>query len=429
MKSLYIILIILFLILIFLLYNFDTAGVNIIVFLTIMRGILTVNCRWWNLSEFYGDSSGVNLYHKFINRKDKIIPTNIFGSKTYIITDIDYIKKVLDNSPHIFGVGSFKYDFFKSFMKYNVGVSNGCPWKNRRQLNENVLDTDKNHRYSHIFANKIKEQFISSNPKNFDDFSKLGKKLAMIFVFNQENIYEPLFEMFSEANSFQTVLFGTININKYIKNSYYDYLKKQLDNPNKHSLLWLAKSINTLSREEIIHQVPHWIFPINGLLSVAFPRLLVLIYNNQRVLKKVKQRNKKYIRNCILELFRLNNPVNSTFRTLLKDFNFSEKYKYKKGDQFLILNNPVMRDPRYFKNPNSFIPERWNKINEKSYYALMFNQGPQKCPGKEFAIFILQTLVLVLLNNQGNIKYIHPKINTNNVPQMINPCKILIKYN
>ena len=33
--------------------------------------------------------------------------------------------------------------FFKSFMKDNVGVSKGCPWKHRRILNEKVLDTDK----------------------------------------------------------------------------------------------------------------------------------------------------------------------------------------------------------------------------------------------------------------------------------------------
>ncbi|NIR11881.1 MAG: cytochrome P450, partial [Candidatus Aminicenantes bacterium] len=96
------------------------------------------------------------------------------------------------------------------------------------------------------------------------------------------------------------------------------------------------------------------------------------------------------LRAVILETLRLNNPVVTTFRTLDSDYTFSHSGRsFSKGDQFLILNNPVLRDPTFFYEPNRFIPERWVPSLEGSYYAIMFNQGPQKCPGKDLAIFIL----------------------------------------
>lgn len=56
----------------------------------------------------------------------------------------------------------------------------------------------------------------------------------------------------------------------------------------------------------------------------------------------------------------------------------------------------------------------------------MFNQGPQRCPGKELAIFIAQSfLVHYLIKTQGNIE--SQKIDINNIPQALNPCKIIFK--
>ena len=142
-----------------------------------------------------------------------------------------------------------------------------------------------------------------------------------------------------------------------------------------------------MTKEEIQHQIPHFIFPIAGLFITTIPRLLLLLCNHRNIFKKVineiysvnnstsEEINKlTYLRKCILETLRLNNPVITTFRTLTKDYKFDNKYSFKKGDQFLILNNPVLREKEYFKKPNEFIPSRWTLKMEKSYYAISFNQ-------------------------------------------------------
>ena len=136
-----------------------------------------------------------------------------------------------------------------------------------------------------------------------------------------------------------------------------------------------------------------------------------------------------YTRQCILESLRLNNLVVTTFRTLLQDFTFDNKYSFKKGTQFLILNNPVLREKEYFEKPDQFIPERWTPEMEKSYYAISFNQGPQRCPGKELVIYLAQSFLYNFIKIKKFTTVETVKIDKNYIPQIINPCTIYFKFN
>ena len=199
-------------------------------------------------------------------------------------------------------------------------------------------------------------------------------------------------------------------------------------------------------KEEVLHQIPHFIFPIVGLFITTLPRLLIMIFNHKNVLKNVinevnsvkkdtelisdKIYKLTYIRQCILETLRLINPLVTTFGSLSQDFEFDEKYSFKKGTQFLILNNPVLRENEYFEQPDKFIPERWTPKMEKSYYAISFNQGPQRCPAKELVIFLLQSFIynfFIIKNiNMNTIVEIN-EVDINNIPQITNPFSFYIK--
>lgn len=446
----YIIFTLIIIIIYLLITNWVSIKVNWIILLTVKRGILGRDCLWWKISDMFKDTTGVELYNEL--KKDKIVPINIYGNvlslldqqlmflgkminidndrKVNIVTDIDFIKQVLDNSPFIFGVGKFKYDFFKSFMKYNLGVSEGNPWIERREFNEHVLSTNRIPTYSNSIEQSIEESILDYGiPKNINEFDKLGKLITMKIVFNEDTIYEPLFNVISSANSIDAVVDRSVIIDPNELEKYNNYIIKHIRNPNPNSLMFLTQN-SDLSEEEIIHQVPHWIFPINGIISNVSSRLLLLLSNHKDILNNVLNEinttndiiSLRYLRKCILETCRLNNPVNSTFRTLLDDYSFDNEHKFKKGDQFLILNGPVLRDSNVFIEPNKFIPDRWTPELESSYYALMFNQGPQKCPGKDIAIYIIQCFIkYYLLNSEDLDSY---RLNINYIPQMINVCDI-----
>ena len=152
-------------------------------------------------------------------------------------------------------------------------------------------------------------------------------------------------------------------------------------------------------------------FPIGGIIHTVSAKTLLILCNHKdkfdkliRELQIIDHKNaqeiasSQYLRYCILEMLRLNNLVNSTFRTLCKDFTFDDGTQFKKDTQLLILNNPILREPQCFNSPNQFIPERWNDNLESTYCNLTFNQGPQKCPGKDLSIFLIQSFIVNILN-------------------------------
>ena len=128
-----------------------------------------------------------------------------------------------------------------------------------------------------------------------------------------------------------------------------------------------------------------------------------------------------------METLRLNSPVISLFRTLEKDLNIDNRF-FTKGTQFLLLTNPILRDKKYFINENKFIPERWNKELENETYSISFSQGPQKCPGKEMAIFLIQNFIYNFIKvykiGTKNKVSCNKKIIVNNIQQVINTCDI-----
>ena len=133
----------------------------------------------------------------------------------------------------------------------------------------------------------------------------------------------------------------------------------------------------------------------------------------------------------MLHNLRLNNPVLTVFRRLKRDFSFDNRHYFKEGTQFVILNNPVLREPEYFSEPNKFIPSRWTPAMEKSYYAISFNQGPQQCPGKDLAIYLVQCFMyhFVKLKVLEMDQLLETQtVDRENISQIINPCRLSFQF-
>lgn len=412
---------------------YNTIMLNILVFLTIQRGILIQNCTWYKINDWLlTDKTGVGII-KNLKKEGDIVTTNIVGTNINIINNINYVDQLLQKSPFVFGVGKFKFNFFQTFMKYNVGVSEGKAWIRRRIYNDKILQPNNKHPYLETIQNSIRYQLKDKVPVNFEEFTKFSKKLTSKIVFGTYNVYEPVFQVFEHSNNMMS-LYNLKGKDKELFEKYHKYLSYHIDHPNPGSLIYLSSTFHKgVSKEEIIHQIPHWIFPINGVFSTHFPRLLVMLINHPEKLDKVVQdiKNNKiighkenYLRKCILELFRLNNPVNSTFRTLLQDYSFDGKKTYKKGEQFVFFNNPLLRIEFQDNKPDQFVPERWTQEMETSKKALMFNQGNQSCPGKEVTISIMEIMTIEYFKMMGfNIKT-NVKLDRNNIDTLINPCDI-----
>ncbi len=425
-------------------------NLNFLVVMILGGGILTPNCKWFAINDFIlQDKTAINLYNSMKKAFDKpITPMNILNEKIYLVNDINFIEQILNQSPYVFGVGIYKRLIFKSFMSKNVGISEGKPWYNRRRLNNKVLCFKKPHIYMSHYNNSIRKAIKNNGvPKKYEDFTNIGKNIVSRIVFNVEHAPGYIFEIFVKANNLRSLMDENFKIDDKITLKYLNYLTSNIKNPKKKSLIDLAvKYIDycptaDACKDEIVYQIPHWIFPTMGSITSVSPRLLLLLANHPEDLEKVIQEIKsidinnaaeistlKHLRKCILETLRLNNSVVTLFRTLLKPYSFGKdalkrEYRYDKGTQFVMLTNPILRDADKFENPNRFIPSRWDTHLENSYYAIMFGQGLQKCPGKDLAIFVLQSFIVHYLV-ASNFKLKTKKINIKNIEQMINPCKV-----
>ena len=444
------ILVVFFIVLVYLLKNYDEIKIWILNRIILERGILAPSCPWYKISDlFLEDGAGVNLYNDYKEKHGDFAPSKMFNEQIYVVTNVNYIKQILDNSPDIFSVGKLKKQFFQSFMKKNVGVSSGCPWKKRREMNERALLTDQLHVYSEKYNTDI-HHYINKRWSDkcilkYKDFVKIGRYMTAKIVFNTNKINKDVFTLFSEANT-TDAFYPQFKITPSVYHKYNRYLEKHIRNPKVNSLIHLCVTMSS-DKEEVKHQIPHFFFPLVGLYITSIPRILTLLVNDKYSLQKVideihsieiykndqlltrKIYELSYLRKCILETLRLMNPLITTFRTLTKDYSFDENYHFQKGTQFLILNNPVLREKEFFENPNAFIPDRWTKDMEHSYYAISFNQGPQRCPAKELVIFLAQSFIyhFVSFNNVEQIEV--ETIDLENVPQIMDPCEIKIKLN
>ena len=427
---------------------------SLLQYFIIQRGLITVNCFWYNLSDLIlDDASGINLYYKLKEKNKDFTKIYLLNNKMYAVTNYKFIKYIIENSPYLFSPGKAKIRFFNTFMKKNVGISKGKKWESRRLLNDKVLITDKLHIYAEKFNNDIKNYmklWKNKNTFDFNDLSKFGKYMVSKVIFNKNKIEEEIFDMFKKSNNFSVFIKNTdFLINE--KKKYYKYLKKHIDNPEKKSLIELCLKFSK-DKEEILYQIPHFIFPIFGLFAATIPRCLLMLINNPKVLNElIKQINNidsnakniskiiykfKLLRYCVLETLRLNNPVITMIRTLEKDISFkidnNKTYQFKKGEQFLILTNPILRDKTKFDEPNKFNPNRFNKKIEKNIHFISFNHGNQRCPGKELAIYLCQSFIynfIKFFNVKSASQLKSLKINIDNIPQIINPCKIKFSLN
>jgi hypothetical protein len=370
-------------------------------FIIFNRGIITPNEFWWNIHDLFINKHDLINFVLSYDNNNINLNKNILGYDVTIVNNIIDLKFILDNSPKRYKRGTIKYNYLKKMMEHNIGIVYDTEeWKYLRQQNEYVLSTRyiKSNIIIHL-EDKIK---IECNKIDYydtiDKFINLSKNITKLVLFGHINVSDDLFLVIDTPNYF--------NINKDNKNNHYDILRNIIRNTEIDDMSLLGKFINILDNldDRSLDQIPHWIFPIYNAIILTLPRLIKIdSYYNGDV----------SIRNKILEIVRLYNQVITLFRL------DSETNK-----EYLIFIQMFLRNSKYFDNPHSYRPERWNDKNlEHQYYSLMFSMGPQICPGKNIIIQILEILFLSIKD-----KFYSPKnLNINDLPDSLNPLKFMIE--
>ncbi|KAJ3363259.1 hypothetical protein GGF32_004525 [Allomyces javanicus] len=92
----------------------------------------------------------------------------------------------------------------------------------------------------------------------------------------------------------------------------------------------------------------------------------------------------KYMKNVIKESMRLYAIISSNSRFLPRDTNVGG-YTIPAGTEVMFGVEVMSHDPKYFANPKSFNPDRWDAKDIHPFASLPFGFGPRMCIGRRIA--------------------------------------------
>ena len=101
---------------------------------------------------------------------------------------------------------------------------------------------------------------------------------------------------------------------------------------------------------------------------------------------------KSFTSNIIKEAMRLHSPAWAIDRQALESDSF-QGYSWPKGTLIILYITGLHRNPKYWEQPNSFIPERFDDENAKNFAYYPFGAGPRLCIGEHFAIMEMALII------------------------------------
>jgi len=111
-----------------------------------------------------------------------------------------------------------------------------------------------------------------------------------------------------------------------------------------------------------------------------------MIFTSESLMKK------SYTSNIIKEAMRLHPPAWAIDRQALEKDRFKE-YSWTKETLIILYIAGLHRNPKYWKDPDSFIPERFDDENARNFAYYPFGAGPRLCIGEHFAMMEMALIV------------------------------------
>ena len=105
-----------------------------------------------------------------------------------------------------------------------------------------------------------------------------------------------------------------------------------------------------------------------------------------------------YLYALMYEVLRLYPPAYITARTSIEPCQIGG-YDFPAGATMLMSQWVMHRDPRYYDDPDTFVPERWleglaDRLPSGAYFP--FGDGPRRCIGQSFAMLEAATVIATL---------------------------------
>ncbi|GJQ70409.1 hypothetical protein Trydic_g22838 [Trypoxylus dichotomus] len=319
---------------------------------------------------------------------------------------------------------SVVYDLGRTFLGGGIITSNGEEWKMQRKLlnpafHYNILD-----RYMEVFNIQSDRMMTVLKKELAQDSTETSKHLieyALKTAYERQvrrNIDELIDTVIRDRNL--KIASGLLDENE-------EFDKKS--KPHLLELLLQYKDNNCFYTDQLLRDEIHTVvIAATDTTSTALAYTIQSLADNpevqERAFREVESiylqqsqyttsisdlSKMNYLQAVIQETMRLYPPVPYLTKQLTEDVEHDGMI-LKKGLTIIIVNCELHRNPKYYTDPNKFIPERFlsEKTNDAHMFSYIpFSGGPRNCIGNKYAMLSMKTFLSKLLLNYEIISVDH----------------------
>ncbi|WP_369666515.1 cytochrome P450 [Thioalkalicoccus limnaeus] len=345
--------------------------------------------------------------------EDGTISVRTPGRRVALVVDGERSRQILDASPASGACppGRLKRKAMSFLAPRALTIAHGEDWARLRAFHERVLDFDHRYPLAQRFLDRVRAAFAQPVHSPEDIRRAMGKAMLGIVPgdASREGLLDDVQALFEAVQSpVRRMLLGFRY--RRVRERLYEDLRgrvRQGAAADPGDLMDLAlQEQPPADEDELIQQIPHWMFTFTGSGTDLLTRTLALITARAEVHRRVRDELAgagaldqaatlsalRYTEACLLEAGRLFPPAARTFHRSADD-------KTEIAHWFPLLH----RDPALGDSVDAFRPERWLNVDHDAAAdaSLLFLRGPRRCPGQPLILFVCKAALARQLGEIG----------------------------
>ncbi len=347
---------------------------------------------------------------------------NLVVTRLMMVTGPDLSRHILEQQPDedTIMAGANKITAMSFLAPKALTICHGEQWSRLRRYNAAVLDTDRDSQRQQAILDQVIRGFARPISGASDIRQRMGEIMLGV-VFGEGKAPAHLAEDIQVLFGYVTSPLRRILLSwreRGRKERFYRALaelwssRQSSDGP---SLLTSAHQIaagDNHTQEELLNQIPHWMFTFTGSGTDLLSRTLALVSSRPAVLEKLAAEitnagpieqaatidQLRYLEACLLETCRLFPPVTRTLHAAPYGGSFGGP-SLPVGVEIIHCFPVNYRDTEADASADNFLPERWLDPDQNAQlaYPNLFLSGPRECPGKSLILFICKAALAIIL--------------------------------
>ena len=366
---------------------------------------------------------------------------NLYFRKFLVVTGRELSAHILAQPPDVQGYmeGRTKARAMSFLAPQALTITHGEQWRRLRRLNEDTLRAGGADARMQFIVDGVRRAF-QAPVSDIDDIRDCMAQTMLMVVFGSDSAPAHLVEdvqvLFEHVqNPGRRMLLGWRETGR--RRRFYEALRRlwrEGTESGAPSLISTARGTSyngAFSEEELIQQIPHWMFTFTGSGTDLLARTLGIVASRNdvydRVYAEAMGRNStslasaamrmEYLEACLLEVCRLFPPVTRTFHAAPQGDTFYG-FRIPAGMEILHCFTANQRDVSRDPTANDFRPERWMEpgSNAEAIYPSLFLGGARDCPGKGLILLVCKMAILKLIQ-YGRMRSKCPALSRDPLPR------------